>query len=122
MSDQTEAEKIAEFYAPSSSTQPVEPAEEDELIEELAATSTINETFDKFISDVEVWFADVKYTSEMLANPVRTHLDIVALEESILTEAYALRDKLIQRVAETGEEIPVQGGLLRKQVVDSQEG
>jgi hypothetical protein len=92
-------------------------SEEVELVEEMAASAVINETFNEFIANVAGWFEDLRVTSEE-SNPVRTHLEIVSLEESVITEAFALRDKLLADLAQRGEEIPTKGGSLHTQIID----
>lgn len=95
--------------------------EQDELVEEMAASAVINETFAEFLGNLTQWFEDLKYTSED-GNPVRTHLEILSFEEGVITEVYALKDKLLADVAQRGEELPTKGGSLRTQViVDAQE-
>jgi hypothetical protein len=91
--------------------------EEVELVEEMAASAVINETFAVFIANLVQWFEELKQTSED-SNPVRTHLQIVSLEEDVVTEAYALQDTLLADLAQRGEEIPQKGGTLRTQVID----
>jgi len=61
-----------------------EPAEEaSELVEELASTTTLYDTFGRFIAQVEEAFTHLSATSEE-SNPVRTHLSILSIEEEII--------------------------------------
>lgn len=99
-----------------------EPAtdEGDDLIEEMASTSVINDEFDSFTDLVTTWFMDLKYTSEQ-GNPVKTHIELVSTEEDILTELSSLRARLIEALANRSETVVEKGGLLRKQVVGDED-
>lgn len=97
-------------------TDPIE-EEQDELVEELAATATIDELMETYIGNVAQWFEDLTAMSEE-SNPVRTHIGITSLAESVLTESYSLREKLIDLLAKRGEDFNKTGHTITKQVVD----
>jgi hypothetical protein len=100
---------------------PADPVEDEqqELVEELAATATIDELMETYIANVAQWFEDLTAMSEE-SNPVRTHIGITSLAEAVLTESYSLREKLIELLAKRGEDgFNRTGSNITKQVVDS---
>jgi len=90
---------------------------EQELVEELAATVTIEKLLDAFIEEVGEILGAANEVS-LDGNPVRTHLELVNASQDIVELAYELRGDLIRGVANRAEEIPEQGSQLRKQVFD----
>jgi hypothetical protein len=90
-----------------------------ELVDELVSTTTLYETFGRFIAHVQYNFSALKAISEE-SNPVRTHLSIVSVEEELLQAAHNLRDELIEKLAERGEKITEKGGTLRTQVLNDE--
>ena len=109
---------LIDYYA-QKAVEPNIAEETAELVEEMAATTVIEQLTDDFISLVSGWFINLTETSEQ-GNPVRTHLRIRSTGEDVVTEACQLRRKLIELLAK-GDEIAVQGGNLTKQIVDSEE-
>lgn len=108
----------ADGYADTSGfTEPVEEATE--LVEEMAATSVLNDAFDKFLALVSQRLDWVENLS-VGGNPVRTHIALVQVKEDILTEIQFLRSKLIEDIANRSEEIPEEGSNLRKQIIDEE--
>lgn len=97
-------------------TDPIED-EQDELVEELADTATIDELMATYIGNVAQWFEDLTAMSEE-SNPVRTHIGITSLAEAVLTESYSLREKLIELLAKRGDDFNKTGHTITKQVVD----
>jgi hypothetical protein len=91
--------------------------ESNELIEELASTTVLHETFGRFIKGINETFAALEELSEE-GNPVRTHIAIIGMYSQLITTAHQLRDELIEKLAQRGDEITEQGGTLRKQVLD----
>jgi hypothetical protein len=112
-------------FVPAAVTEVLKPFESDpadeatELVEELVSTTTLYETFGRFISHMQYNFSALKAISEE-ANPVRTHLTITSVEEDIVLSAHALRDELIEKLAKRGEEITEKGGTLRTQVLNDE--
>jgi hypothetical protein len=90
-----------------------------ELSEELAATVIIEKLLDTFIEEITEILSTANEVS-LDGNPVRTHLELVNASQDIVELAYELRGDLVRGVANRAEEIPEQGGNLRKQVVDEQ--
>jgi len=95
-----------------------EPAEDmtDGLVEELAATTTINETFAEFLQYLYDTFGDLKFQSEQ-GNPVLTHIHLVAAEEDVIQRTLELQGRLLENVAKSSEEIPTTGLQLTRQVI-----
>ena len=98
----------------------VEHDEGQDLVEEIAATATIEELMDSFIQEVSEMYADLQDTS-LEGNAVKTHLEIQAFGQELWEMAYELKDDLVNRVANRSEEFAEKGGSLRKQVVDEQQ-
>lgn len=100
-------------------TEKVDTDDDPELVEELANTVTIEKFLDTFIEEVTEILGAINEVS-LDGNAVRTHLELVNGSQDIVELAYELREELIAKVANRSEEIPEQGGNLRKQVVDEQ--
>jgi len=95
------------------------PEGDTELVEELAATTTIDGLMDEFIMKVSGWFIELNEVSEQ-GNPVKTHLSMLSVCEGVVEEAYYLRSRLLEQVAKTGDEIATTGMTLTKQVLDEE--
>lgn len=94
---------------------------DDELVEEIADTATIEELLDDFIQEVSEMHADLLETS-LQGNSVKTHLQIQSFGQDLWEMAYTLRDELVVKLANRAEQFEEQGETLRTQVVDKQEG
>jgi len=95
------------------------PEGDTELVEELAATTTIDQLMDDYIMKVSGWFIELNEVSEA-GNPVKTHIALVGVGEAVVYEAYSLRDRLLEQLAKKGEEIATTGMTLTKQVLDEE--
>ena len=95
-----------------------EPAEDmtDGLVEELAATTTINESFAEFLQYLYDTFGDLKFQSEQ-GNPVLTHIHLVAAEEDVIQRTLELQGRLLENLAKTSEDIPTTGLQLTRQII-----
>jgi hypothetical protein len=100
--------------------QTAEREESDELIEELASTTILYESFGRFIQFLDQSLAEVVDTS-FEGNPVRTHVSLTRLQEEIVLAAHGLRDELIEKLAQYGDKITEKGGTLRTQVLNDDE-
>ncbi len=99
-----------------------EPAEDmtDGLVEELAATTTINESFAEFMQYLWDTFGDLKFQSEQ-GNPVLTHIHLVAAEEDVISRTAELQVRLLESLAKKSDEIPTTGAQLTRQVIGVEE-
>lgn len=97
-----------------------EVGEETELVDELVSTTTLYDTFGRYITHLDATFAAVEELSEE-GNPVRTHLAILGAYEELTTATHALRDELIEKLAQRGEQITEKGGTLRTQVLNDED-
>jgi hypothetical protein len=99
-----------------------EPAEDmtDGLVEELAATSTINETFAEFLNYLHDTFEDLRFQSEQ-GNPVLTHIHLEAAAEDVIQRTLEVQGRLLENLAKSSEEIPTTGNQLTRQVIKNDE-
>lgn len=95
------------------------PEGDTELVEELAATSTIDQLMDDFIMKISGWFIELNEVSEQ-GNPVKTHMSLLSVCEGVVEESYYLRTRLLEQLAKKGEEIATTGMTLTKQVLDEE--
>src|SRR5271167_3773474 len=83
---------------------------DDELVEELADTVTIESLLDGFIQEVSEMFVDA-YDVSLEGNPVRTHLELVNVGQDVVDLAHTLKRELLAN-ANRAEVISEQSGLL----------
>jgi hypothetical protein len=91
-----------------------------ELVEELVSTTTLYDTFGRYVTYVTDAFDHLTDVS-LEGNPVVTHVTIQAYREAIIASAHELRDELIEKLAQRGEQITEKGGTLRTQVLNEDE-
>jgi hypothetical protein len=97
----------------------VTPEGDTELVDEMAATTVIDQLMEEFILKVSGWFIDLNEVSEH-GNPVKTHIALVSVGDEVVNEAYYLRTRLLEALAKKGEEIATTGMTLTKQVLDEE--
>src|SRR5271167_985217 len=102
---------------------------DDELVEELADTVTIESLLDGFIQEVSEMFVDA-YDVSLEGNPVRTHLELVNVGQDVVDLAHTLKRELLananraEQIAEqdvpgsTPISAPTHFSGLRKQVIE----
>lgn len=91
-----------------------------ELVEEMVSTTVLYDTFGRYITYLGEAFADLESISEE-CNPVVTHLTIQDYKNAIIAGAHTLRDELIEKLAQRGEQITEKGGTLRTQVLNDED-
>lgn len=91
-----------------------------ELVEELVSTTLLYDTFGRFITQLTNNFIALQSISKE-SNPVLTHIAICDAQEILTTAAHSLRDELIEKLAQRGEQITEKGGTLRTQVLNDED-
>jgi F0F1-type ATP synthase delta subunit len=91
-----------------------------ELVDEMVSTTVLYDTFGRFITYLAEAFNHLEDVSEE-CNPVITHLTIQGYHEAVINSAHTLRDELIEKLAQRGEQITEKGGTLRTQVLNDED-
>lgn len=91
-----------------------------ELVDEVVSTTTLYDSFGRFITYLTEAFNHLEDVSEE-GNPVITHITIQGYQDAIIASAHTLRDELIEKLAQRGEQITEKGGTLRTQVLNDED-
>jgi prophage DNA circulation protein len=91
-----------------------------ELVDELVSTTVLYDTFGRYITYLTDAFEHLSEVS-LDGNPVVTHVTIQGYAEAMIAGAHELRDELIEKLAQRGEQITEKGGTLRTQVLNDED-